>query len=83
MELKDFIKTKKTQRFLETQYHWIRTKNYVLEEIKEKIENWVADGCSEKEIHDNAISYILRNYEPFTKDIQEKTTKLMIKWGLK
>ena len=46
MELQDFIKTKKTQKFLETTHHWIRTKNYVLVEIEEKIQDWVADGCS-------------------------------------
>ena len=83
MELKDFIKTKKTQKFLDTTYSsHIFSKREILDQLEEKIKKWVADGCGEKEIKDGAISYVLRDYEPLTQDLNDKTKKLMTKWGL-
>ena len=83
MELKDFIKTKKTQKFLDTTYSsHIYSKSEILADIEEKIKKWVASGCSEREIHDDAISYVLNDLEPVNQELNDKTKKLMKKWGL-
>lgn len=82
MELKDFIKTPKTQKFLHTQYGYIEGKSVLIEAIKEKVREWLAVGEPEKEIKDRAVAYILDNYEPLTPELQSKTKKLMQKWGL-
>ena len=84
MELQDFIKTKKTQKFLDTTYSsHIYSKSEILGQIEEKIKKWLADGCSEKEIKKDALSYVLRDFEPITSELNNKTKKLMSKWGLK
>lgn len=83
MELKDFIKTKKNQKFLSTTYsHSVYTKSQVLAEIQEKIEQWLASDEPIKDIKENAVSYVLRDYEPYSGDLKKETKKLMTKWGL-
>lgn len=82
MELQDFIKTKKTQKFLHTSYAMIYTKADVLKEVQDRIEKWVAGDEPEKEIKEQ-VQYVLANFEPYTKEFKSKVKKLMSKWGLK
>ena len=83
MELKDFIKTKKNQKFLKTTYsHSIYTKSNILAEIQEKIEQWLAVGETQADIKDRAVSFVLQDFEPMTMDLRKETKKLMTKWGL-
>ena len=83
MEVKDFIKTKKSQKFLKTTYsHNVYTKSEVLGEVQEKIEQWLAVGERITDIKNNAVSYVLQDFEPYTRDLKKETKKLMTKWGL-
>jgi len=81
MDLKEFVKTKKTQKFLHTSRNQIYTKSQVIEEIQNVIEKWTAFDEAEQYIKDK-IQDKLFEFEPYTKEFQEKVKKLMKKWGL-
>lgn len=82
MELKDFIKTTKTQKFLHTSYGHVKTKAELTDMIKEKVMEWLAVDSSETEIKNNAISYVIRDYEPLTSQLKQHTNELLKKWGI-
>ena len=83
MELEDFIKTEKDQKFLSTTYsHQIFTKDEVLAEIREKMQQWLAVGERPNDIKNGAVEYVLRDIAPYSDKLEEKTEKLMKKWGL-
>lgn len=82
MELKDFIKTKATQKFIQVNYVQLYTKQQILAEVQEVVEKWVADGLPEKEIKER-VGFKVNEFEPYTKEFKSKVNGLMKKWGLK
>lgn len=81
MELQDFVKTKKTQKFLDTSYNRIYTKAEVLAEVQDVIEKWTINGESEKDVKQQ-VHYKVGTFEPYTKEFKETVQKRMKKWGL-
>ena len=82
MELQDFIKTKKTDKFIHTSYTTEHTRDEVLHALQNIVEKWLANAEPTREIKERVESE-LGNYELYSEAFQEKVFKLMSKWGLK
>ena len=81
MEFKNFVKTKKTQKFIQTSTNQFYTKKQVLDELQNIIEKWVA--FDEPDIYiKEKVQDKLDEFEPYTKEFQNKVKKLMKEWRL-
>ena len=82
MDLQEFVKTKKTQKFLKPAHsNTAYTKSDIVSEIEHMIEKSIL--LEEDEYHiKKSVERILHDYEPYTEKVQKETKGLLKKWGL-